>query len=410
MKHKALLPTVIVALWVLCHSANGTATAQTPFQLPNPGFESWDGDIESEPTHWNTFSSSDGSYSTLASSNHHYRRAGHRPGGTGNYYLTIYTKSIIGIKANGNMTTGRIHAGSTSASSSDNYNYTQRSNADHSQPFTATPDSMYVWVSFYAADAASTAQVSAIIHGNNDFRAPNQEDEPALYAGRAVAHTTRTTSSASQMQWTQLRVPFVYDGAAPPTYILVNLTTNNIPGSGEKNDSLSVDDIEFIYSAWLNDISIAGSAVPDFWRGHLDYTVHVDNLAAIDTAAIVCHTQAPDAHVEKSLVALNDSTVQATLTVTAEDGQTQRTYRLTLTTATLADIASPNSRPALRLYPNPAQQQFTIDAQGTATVTDLMGHTVMKLNCFGPTTVTHHLPRGTYLVTCGGASTKLIVQ
>ena len=130
------------------------------FQLLNAGFEQWDGGSGSEPTHWNTFESSDGTYASMASDNHHYRRAGHRTGGSGSYYLTIYTKSIMGVKANGNMTTGRIHAGSMSAGSSSNYNYTQRSNSDHSQPFTATPDSMYLWVSFYAGSGSSTAQVS----------------------------------------------------------------------------------------------------------------------------------------------------------------------------------------------------------------------------------------------------------
>ena len=49
-----------------------------------------------------------------------------------------------------------------SAASSDNYNYTQRSNADHSLAFTGTPDSMYVWVSYYAASGSSQGQVSAI--------------------------------------------------------------------------------------------------------------------------------------------------------------------------------------------------------------------------------------------------------
>ena len=161
-----------------------TATAQTTaYQLPNPGFEQWDGNSTSEPTHWNTFSSSDGTYASMASSNHHYRRSGSRPGGTGNYYLTIFTKSILGIKANGNMTTGRIHAGAMSATSSENYNYTQRSNSDHSQPFTATPDSMYVWVSFYAQTADAQAQIDVIIHGDNDFRSPNDNTDLTKFKG-----------------------------------------------------------------------------------------------------------------------------------------------------------------------------------------------------------------------------------
>ena len=77
MKHKYLTLIILTSL-------AATAAAQAPFQLPNPGFEQWDGGYDSEPTHWNTFESCDGSYASLASSNHHYRRSGHRPGGSGN--------------------------------------------------------------------------------------------------------------------------------------------------------------------------------------------------------------------------------------------------------------------------------------------------------------------------------------
>ncbi len=175
------------------------ALGQSTFQLPNAGFEQWDGGYDKEPTYWNTFESSDGSYASLASDNHHYRRSGHRPGGTGNYYLTIYTKSIIGIKANGNMTTGRIHAGSMSAASEENYNYTQRSNSEHCRPFTATPDSMYVWVSFYAASSSSVAQVEAIIHGDNDFRAPNHVGDASKYKGCGADHPHLFVGIASQL-------------------------------------------------------------------------------------------------------------------------------------------------------------------------------------------------------------------
>ncbi len=50
------------------------------YQLPNGGFEEWDGGETSEPAHWNSFASSDGSFASLASSPHHYRRNGGRPG------------------------------------------------------------------------------------------------------------------------------------------------------------------------------------------------------------------------------------------------------------------------------------------------------------------------------------------
>lgn len=400
----------LISLLAAFAASISLSLAQSAFQLPNSNFEQWDGGYDKEPTHWNTFESSDGSYASLASGNHHYRRSGHRPGGTGNYYLTIYTTSIIGIKANGNMTTGRIHAGSMSASNSENYNYTQRSNSDHSRPFTATPDSMYVWVSFYAGSGSSVAQVEAIIHGDNDFRAPNWVGDVSKYKGRAVATTTRTSTSASQMSWQQLKVPFVYDGNADPAYILVNITNNNIPGSGDKNDSLSVDDIEFIYSAWLNDIRFDGSSVADFNKGSFFYGIVVDNISLITADRIDVTTEASDATTETTIEYRGDTVALATITVTAEDGTTTKTYTLKFATDPSQTVAIEDiDSPQLSLYPNPASVSININAHGLVKITDLQGRTVLQRICSGNETIDiSSLTDGLYIVTSGTKSTKFI--
>ena len=403
MKQKHL--TIII--FVLCAFA---AAAQNPFQLPNPGFEQWDGGYDSEPTHWNTFESSDGSYASLASGNHHYRRNGHRSGGSGSYYLTIYTKSIMGIKANGNMTTGRVHAGAMSASSSENYNYTQRSNSNHCQPFTATPDSMYVWVSFYAESSSSTAQIEAIIHGDNDFKAPNDVSSPSLYKGRAVAQTTPTTSSASQMTWKQLKVPFTYDGTSTANYILVNMTTNHIPGSGAKNDSLSIDDIEFIYSAWLTDIKVDGTTLEGFEKGRFNYAIHVDDIAAFGAGNVSCTTEADDATVEKTATTVDDTTMLVTLNVTAEDGTTEKTYQITVTSGMppVAIGTAEQSRPVV--YPNPARETITVSADGRLELVDMQGRTVLSRECSSNGRIdVSHLPGGIYTAMLNGTKISRIV-
>ena len=388
-----------------------TVQSQTVYQLPNAGFEQWDGGNESEPTHWNTFGTSDGSYASLASSNHHYRRPGHRTGGNGDYYLTIYTKSIIGVKANGNMTTGRIHAGSTSASSSSNYNYTQRSNSDHCQPFTATPDSMYVWVSFYAGSSGSVAQISAIIHGDNDFKSPNNEDQTELYTGRAVAQTSRTTTSASQMNWQQVKVPFVYDGTAQPAYILVSLTTNKTAGAGDKNDSLSIDDIEFIYSAWLTDISIDGTTVDGFEKGRFNYTIHVDDIADFGVDNISYTSEVEDVNVERSITEIDDTTIIISLSVTAEDEVTQKTYNITATsgmpgqTVAIKDIDSHK----VLLFPNPAKEHITVNCDGLLELTNMRGLTVLHRRCnSGDIVDISNLPHGVYTASIAGHIIRIV--
>jgi hypothetical protein len=402
--------------------------ASGQYQLPNPGFEQWDGGTTSEPTHWNTFSTSDGTYSSLASSDHHYRRNGGRPGSTGSYYLTIYTKSILGIKANGNMTTGRIHAGSMTPSSSDNYNYTQRSNNHHCQPFSGTPDSLYVWVSYYAANDNSEAQVSAILHGDNDFRSPNQEDNPSLYCGKASARFHRTTTSASTMQWQQLRVPFVYDGESEGRYMLVNITSNAIPGEGDGDDSLSIDDIEFVYSSWLSSISVNGRPVDGFEKDMLDLTVHVDDPSILAECSVTGTPEVADATVSVETQQVNDSTLRATLTVIAESRVTSHRYRLTLTTGHPAGahrLAADNPQRAthsLQLWPNPAEDAVTVDDSSfgpepvNVTVTDAAGRPQLQLSDITlPCRLDlSKLPSGLYLLTLSSpthrASRQLVVR
>ena len=386
------------------------SVANAQFQLPNPGFEQWDGGNTSEPTHWNSFGTSDGSYASLASSTHHYRRNGGRPGSTGSHFLTLYTQSIMGIKANGNMTTGRIHAGSMSASSSDNYNYTQRSNADHCQPFSGTPDSMYVWVSFYASSGSSEAQVSAILHGDNDFKSPNDENSAALYCAKATARFTRTTSSATTYQWQQVKVPFVYSGSSTANYMLINLTTNATPGGGDGNDSLSIDDIEFIYSAWLTGITVNGVPIDGFDKGVMDYTVHVDNLDDIDIDA---QPEVDDVYpIVTSQEVVDDTTVLYQIHVTAEDGATTRHYTVTLSTSQYVGI--PNSElhspySELNIYPNPTDDVVNVEAEGKVTLHDLDGRTLLQREVHGSATLDiATLPAGLYLLRSGTAFRRLL--
>lgn len=383
--------------------------AHAQFQLPNPGFEQWDGGATSEPMHWNSFATSDGGYASLASSPHHYRRNGGRPGTQGSHFLTIYTKSIVGIKANGNMTTGRIHAGSMSAGSSENYNYTQRGNADHCQPFTGTPDSMYVWVSYYAASGNSQAQISAILHGDNDFRSPNHEGDAALYCGTAQARFNRTTSSASAYHWQQVKVPFVYSGNADARYLLINMTTNATPGGGDGNDSLSIDDIEFIYSAWLNGITVNGVPIAEFNKGVMDYFVHVDNLDNLDIDA---EPEVDDVNIATVRETVDDSTVLYQIGVTAEDGVTFRLYTLTLSTSQSvgiphSDLRLPTS--GLTIYPNPTADAVTVEAEGPVTLLSLDGRTLLQRDVHGTARFDlETLPAGTYLLRCGTAVRRII--
>ena len=304
---------------------------QAQFQLLNPGFESWEGtSATAKPSNWSSFPQADGTWASFASTPQHYHRYGGRPGTSGSSFITIWTRSVLGTKANGNITTGQIHAGSTSASSSDNYNYTHRGTA-YCHTFSGTPDSMYVWVSYYAASGSSAASIKAIIHGDNNFRSANDESNTSMYRGMATTTFTRTTSSSTTRQWQQKKVPFVYNGTSSVNYILMCVTTNGTPGGGSANDSLSVDDFEFIYSAWLNNISIDNTPIASFQRSTLNYNVALASLEQLSNVTLQYTPQASDATVSIDTLWLNDTTRQFQLHVLAEDTVTTHTYTVTLT-------------------------------------------------------------------------------
>lgn len=299
-------------------------------QLSNPGFENWEASgSQAKPNGWSSFPQSDGSWAWAARTAQHYHRNGGRPGTDGSSYVTIYSRSVMGVVANGNITTGQVHAGSTNASSSENYNYSHRGSYAH--PFTGTPDSMYVWVSYYAANSSSLGSVRAFVHGDMDFRDPTHCSIPADYNCYAVAQFTRTTSSNSTPSWEQKRVAFTHDGTSSANYILVTIATNATPGSGSAGDSLSIDDIEFIYSAWMDSLSVNGTSIADFQRDSFDYSVTLSTANDLRQAILDYATQASDATVAIDTLWVTNYEVRYTLHVTAEDTLTTRTYTVILT-------------------------------------------------------------------------------
>lgn len=403
MTHR-IIPVAILLTFLLAHTST-----QAQYQLLNPGFESWEGTSATAcPSHWSSFPQADGSWAWAASTAQHYHRNGGRPGSTGNSYLTIYSRSVLGVVANGNMTTGQIHAGSTSAASASNYNYTHRGSS-YCHPFSGTPDSMYVWVSYYAASASSMGSVRAYLHGDSDFRDPNDCSDPTLYSGMAEAQFSRTTSSSTTPTWVQQRVPFTYDGTSSVNYILMSMTTNTTPGGGSAKDSLSVDDIEFIYSAWLDNLSINGTPIEGFQRDNLTYTLSLPDEASLSAATLSYVTQAADATVTIDTLTPDTFTRQFILHILAEDSLTSRTYTLTLTCPTpFEGINEPihdSDAYVLRLYPNPSNSQVRcilpqgISTSGTLTLFDASGRAATTLQVSdtnSPTLDTSRLPAGTY--------------
>ena len=267
-------------IFIFCLSLCYTlGIAQYGAQFENRGFENWadfgKGNRFNEPVHWHSGMSATGSYSSFLSQQIEPSNQV-RPRSSGTTSVRLWPKSILGVTANGNLTCGRMNAGSMSASGSGNYNYTQRSDDRFNTPLTTIPDSLTVWVCFRSASADQNARVRALIHGDADFReVANGSFDPAdKLVATASLPFHRTSVANGNYTWRRLSVPFVKDGPCnDPRYILFTITTNEIPGAGGTSDDMYVDDVLLIYNP-----SIQMGAIPQsqFLIGEeltIDYTL-----------------------------------------------------------------------------------------------------------------------------------------
>lgn len=333
---------LFIALLLTTFAFNLTIEAQSGDQFYNYGFEEWknEGASTVEPAHWHSFMSASGNFGFLMSQQIEPSNET-RPGSDGNRSARIYSKSIVGITANGNMTTGRINAGSMNPTGSENYNYTQR-NSDYCTPLTVLPDSLTVWVCFRASDANSKASVMATIHGNADFQQLGDGGfYPAdmLCATANIQYSRTTPFDSGEYMWKRLSVPFTAypDICTDYRYILTTFTTNKDAGGGNANDEVLVDDIFLIYNPTLELDELSqneyhfpadGSELKIEVPFKLEGTMSANNLNAAPNKVIA---QLSDANgnfnnpVEIGYITTNESgTIDATIPYNVQDGDGYR--------------------------------------------------------------------------------------
>jgi hypothetical protein len=233
---------------ITCQIAfSGLVFGQTP-QVNNPGFENWDNlsTVNEEPTEWNSFKSATGSLA-FAAAQQIKRSTVKRPGSSGTYSAVIWTKSVLGVIANGNVTTGRISMGSMTPSDPANFNFSYTSDLAFSEALTSHPDSLVVWVRTKIANSANQPRIHATLHNAYDLRDPLDANSTPHRVAEATLNYTTTGNV-----WVRKSIPFVYNGpATSPNYILICITTCKDPGVGTAGDSVYVDDLLLVYNPTL---------------------------------------------------------------------------------------------------------------------------------------------------------------
>lgn len=222
-----------------------------------------------------------------------------RPGSNGKKSVLLKSGMVLGFQpANGTMTTGRLQAGSATATDPANCSFMDTSIEDvdaNGDPFYTTmnglPDSITVWAKFKQgeikeADAKyNTATVSAIITDGTYY----QDPEDQTYSNVVAKAQTKDIES-KDFAWQRISIPFDYD-----TYnynngkaLLVTISTNAQPGIGSSSatnpDSLIIDDIELIYNSTATGINIKGTPISNFNADSTEYVVSIKGDNADITA------------------------------------------------------------------------------------------------------------------------------
>ena len=259
MKDIKKLMITLVALLALTAQAWAQEEITT---IPNGDFETWTYDGEDMPNNWNSNATSDGSLNGIMGGKQLKRSTDVRPGSSGQYSCSIWSKSAMGVINIGILTSGRIHFGSMTSTNKENYIYSDRDGSNTknnvtnpcAMPFTGKPTAVKVWVKYVQGGTGygeyATAKFSATIHGDADYVAYNlaehdNDDNKALVVASAEQEIAYNNG-----EWEQLTIPFNYtDNNVDPAYILINAYTNAYPGKGKANDYLYIDDIELEYAS-----------------------------------------------------------------------------------------------------------------------------------------------------------------
>lgn len=260
------------------------AISSEAYQIPNSDFELFHTETigknsAEEPNHWHSFMSCTGSLASLVSSAKHTFPETEilRPNTTGSKCVKVVSGKVMGVTANGTITTGRLQAGSMTATDAANCAFLDLSKTDkdaNGDPFytvmRATPDSLAVWVKFQQGKASSDypyASVNAVITDGTYYQDPQGGDN-------FVAQAKNATIESKGFAWQRISCPFVYTGKdLKPRAILATITTNPQPSEASGSDVLYVDDLALIYNSQLSDIKIDGTSLPGFKPNVYQYTV-----------------------------------------------------------------------------------------------------------------------------------------
>lgn len=285
------------------------------YQMPNPSFELWHPSDEThvEPDGWHSFETATGALAAFGG--HHLTKS--KNAHSGESCARIYSSSILGIVANGTMTTGRLNADAMIATDPANNAYLDTSMPELDGagkpfyiPLYSRPDSIAVWVRFRQGSVNPDhpyANISAVITDGTYY----QDPEDKVYTN-VVAKAKNDKIATTDGEWVRVTAPFVYtENAVEPQAILVTISTNADAGQGSDGDEVLVDDIELIYNAKVTGLKINGQDVPGFSPDVFEYEMELEQGVTTEDIEVVVEGQSTHVIKDVSFIDSNVCTVMA---------------------------------------------------------------------------------------------------
>ena len=355
--------------------------ANDAYQLMNNGYEVWEGvafgDTKGdEPVAWSSFLTMTGTWASTAAANQVEKNTASH---SGSYSARIYTNTVVGVVAQGNLTTGCINGGSTSASDgANNYNYTNENVEGQAMYFTGRPDAMRVWLK---GNTKETVKISAYLHEKGYYQDPNDKNTGKLV--RLIAKAAGTPNITAD--WAPYTVNFNYASENRPYYALISFATCSTPGGGDASDYMYIDDVEMIYNSELAKATYNGEEIVfEDRKGTVDALYDEEKLALTSNGVA--------ANIETSF-----DEAEAVLTVTvkgdniSEDPTNQHIYTIQFKKYLKGDangdgkVTITDAVAVVNYILNTTQAKFIksaadIDSNGEITITDAVGIVNIILN------------------------------
>lgn len=296
----------------------------TGYQIKNSGFENFKGN--GEPLAWHGFKSATGALASLAPGSLTSSTDSH----SGSKSVVMTSGSLFGVVGNGTMTTGRLNAGSASATDPTNCSRMDISDTntdDNGDPFYTVmhgrPDGITFWAKFVPKSNSYRASMSAIITDGTYY----QDPENTTYTNKLA--TAKDVTNIASCDWTEFSVPFNYiDNNITGQALLVTFSTNSTPGGGAKGDVLYIDDVALVYNAAITGITVKGEALEGFSQDVNEYNFELAEGETFSDGDIEATYISPHAYLVKKAFETEDGSYKLIVAVVSNDFNTVKMYTI----------------------------------------------------------------------------------